>query len=175
MKPELKCGLITGAGVCLWIMGEYLLGFHTTHLEIGAYSGFFSAIIPLVTLFRMLKAQRDAVPDGRLGVWPGVKSGLHAAFISGVIVYGFMLAYNQFINPGWLDHALDWQVAQLRTEGVAESAIREEIKTYRQLNGPVGCLISIVAGTTVMGGIFSAGLPLLLRRGPRPDAGHQGA
>ncbi|MBI2497923.1 MAG: DUF4199 domain-containing protein [Opitutae bacterium] len=167
MKPELKYGLITGAGVCLWIMGEFLLGFHTTHLEIGAYSGYFSCVIPLTTLFLLLKGRRDAAPDRRLGLWPGIKSGLHAAFISGVIVYGFMFAYDNFINPGWLDHALDWRVARLRAGGVAETAIREEIKLYRQLNGPVGCLVSIVAGTTAMGGMFSAGITLLLRRWPR--------
>lgn len=167
MRPELKYGLIAGAGVCLWIMGEFLLDFHTTRLEIGAYSGFFSALIPLTALFFMLRRQRDSAPDGRLTLWPGVKSGLQAAFISGVIVYGFMLAYNQFINPGWLDHALDWRVAQLRADGVAEPAIRKKIKFYRQMNGPVGTLLRSVGGTTVMGGIYSAGLTLLLRRWPR--------
>ncbi len=167
MKPELKYGLIAGVGVCLWIMGEFLLGFHTTRLEIGAYSGYFSCIIPLVTLFVMLKGKRDRTPGGHLAYWPAIKSGLHAAFISGAIIYAFMVVYGNFINPGWLDQALDWRVARLRAGGVAETAIREEIKVYRQLNSPVGCLISIVAGTTVMGGIFSAGLALLLRRRPR--------
>lgn len=167
MRPELKYGLISGVGVCAWIMGEYLLGFHTTRLEVGAYTGYFSCLIPLATLFLLLKDKRDQAPDGRLNYWPALKSGLHAAFISGAIVYGFMVVYNHFINPGWLDLALDWRVARLRTDGIAETAIREEIKLYRQLNSPVGCLISIVAGTTVMGGIFSLGLTLLLRRRPR--------
>lgn len=167
MKPELKYGLITGAGVCVWVMGEFLLGFHTTHLGIGAYSGYFSSLIPLVTLFLLLKQRRDAVPGGRLGLWAGIQSGLHAAFIAGVIVYGFMLAYDNFINPGWLDHALDWRVAQLRADGVAETAIREEIKSCREMNGPVGSLLRLVGGTTVLGGLLSAGLTLLLRRWPR--------
>jgi hypothetical protein len=167
MRPELKYGLIAGAGVCAWIMGEFLLGFHTTRLAIGAYSGYFSCLIPLAALFLLLKGKRDQSPDGRLNYWPALKSGLHAAFISGAIVYGFMVVYNHFINPGWLDLALDWRVANLRADGIAETAIREEITLYRQLNSPIGCLVSIVAGTTVMGGIFSAGLTLLLRRWPR--------
>jgi hypothetical protein len=167
MKPELKYGLVAGTGVCLWIMGEYLLGFHTTRLEIGLYSGYFSCLIPLVTLFLLLKGKRDAAPDGRLGFWPGLRTGLHAAFISGAIIYAFMLLYNHFINPGWLDNALEWRVASLRADGVAEAAIREEIRTYRQMNSPLGCLISLVAGTTVMGGVFAAGITLLLRRRPR--------
>lgn len=165
MRPELKYGLIAGAGVCAWIMGEFLLGFHTTRLEIGAYSGYLSCLIPLATLFLLLKGKRDRSPDGRLNYWPALKSGLHAAFITGAIVYGFMMVYGSFINPGWLDHVLEWRVAQLRADGVAETAIREQIRTYRQLNSPAGCLISIVGGMTVMGGIFSAGLTWLLRRG----------
>ncbi len=167
MNPELKCGLVTGAGVCLWIMGEFLLGFHTTRLEIGAYSGYFACVIPLTTIYLLLRRKRAAAPGGRLGFWAGVRSGLHAAFIAGVIVYGFMFLYNRFINPDWLDHALEWRVARLRAAGLAETAIREEIKDYRQMNGPVGSLISLVAGTTVMGGIFAAGLTLLLRLRPR--------
>jgi hypothetical protein len=167
MRPELKFGLLSGAGVCLWILGEFLLGFHTTRLGIGVYSGYFSCVIPLAALYLLLARKRAAAPDGRLGLGAGVRSGLQAAFISGVIVYGFMLAYSQFINPGWLDHALDWRVAQWRADGMAEVAIREQIRLYRQLNGPLGCLVSLVAGTTVMGGIFAAGLTLLLRRRPR--------
>ncbi|MDI1334876.1 MAG: DUF4199 domain-containing protein [Lacunisphaera sp.] len=167
MKPELKYGLTAGAGVCLWTLGEFLLGFHTTRLAIGAYSGFLAGVIPLVTLFLLLKAKRAASPDGRLTLWPGVKSGLHAAFISGVIVYGFMFLYSNFINPGWMDHALDWRVARLRADGVTEIAIRDKIKLYRQMSSPVGCLLSIVGGTTVVGAIFAAGLTLVLRRWPR--------
>lgn len=167
MKPELKYGLITGAGVSLWIMGEFLLGFHTTRLEIGRYSGYFSGIIPLTTLWLLLKQKRDAAPAGRLSYGTGLKSGLQVAFISGAIIYAFMSCYGLFINPGWLDHVLDWRVAQWRADGISEIDIRAQIKLYRQMNGPVGDLLSLVGGTTVMGGIFSAGLTFLLRRRPR--------
>lgn len=167
MRPELKYGLIAGGGVCLWVLGEFLLGFHTTRLALGAYSGYFSGLVPLATLFLLLKGLRDGAPDGRLGLWPGVKAGLHASFISGAIVYAFMLVYGHFINPGWQDLALDWRVANLRADGVAETAIREQIKLHRQLNSPVGCLLGVVAGTTLLGGLLSAGLTLLLRRWPR--------
>ena len=173
MKPELKCGLITGAGVCLWIMGEFLLGFHTTRLEIGAYSGYFSAVIPLTALFFMLKRQRDSAPEGRLALWPGVKSGLQAAFISGVIVYGFMLAYHQFINPGWLDQTLEWKVARMRSESLPEAYIRQQIVTYRNAHSPLGLIATRLAGMTLLGAAFSLGLTLWLRRrpgAPRPPA-----
>ena len=172
MRPAIKCGLITGAGVCLWILGEYALGFHTTRLAIGAYSGCFSGLIPLTTLFLLLRRQRDASASGQLGLGAGLKSGLQAAFVSGVILYGFMFVYDHFINPGWLDNALDWRVAQLRAHGVTEIAIRDEITFYRRMNTPAGCLVSLVGGTTLLGGVLSAGLTLLLRWWPpRAPAG----
>lgn len=170
MKPEIKYGLITGAGVCLWIIAEYLLGFHTTRLEIGEYSGFFSTLVPVVTLFLLLKGKREAAADGRLGLGQGVCSGLFASFIAALIVYCFMFVYNQFINPGWLDNTLDWKVAQMRAQGLAEIDIRKEITFYRQANSPAGLIVTTLVGMTLMGAIFSLGLTLLLRRQPRPPS-----
>ncbi len=167
MNPEIKYGLITGAGVCLWIIAEYLLGFHTTRPEIGEYSGFFSNLIPLITLFLLLKGKHKSVTDGPLRVGQGLSSGLYASFIAALIVYVFLLAYNQFINPGWLDNALDWKVAQMRAQGVTETDIRKQITFYRQANSPAGLLATTIVGMTLVGASFSFGLTLLLRRQPR--------
>ena len=168
MKSEIKYGLITGAGVCLWIIAEHLLGFHTTRHEIGEYSGYFSSLVPLVTLFLLLKGKRETAFDGRLGLVQGIGSGLSASLIAAMLVYCFMVAYNQFINPGWLDNALDWKVAQMRAQGGAETDIRKEITFYRRANSPAGLIATTLVGMTLMGAIFSFGLTLLLRRRPRP-------
>lgn len=169
MKPEIKYGLCTGAGLCLWLIAEYLLGFHTTRLEIGEYSGYFSCIVPLVMLFLMLKLKRDAALGGRLDLGQGIWSGVAASFIAGLIACGFMVVYNQFINPGWLDNALDWKVAQMRAQGLAEPDIRRQITFSRQANSPAGLIATTLAGMTLMGAIFSLGLTLILRRRPRPS------
>lgn len=167
MKPETKYGLLTGAGVCLWTLAEHALGFHTTRFAIGEYSGYFSCIIPLTLLFLLLQSRRDATADGRLALGQGVRSGLHASLVAGLVVWFFMLVYNRFINPGWMDLALDWKVAQLRLQGVAETAIREQIQFYRRMSSPLGCFTGIVLGSALTGAAFSFLLTLLLRRRPR--------
>lgn len=166
MKPELKYGLLNGAGVCLWIALEYLLGFHTTRPDIGAYAGFFSNLIPLTTLFLLLRAKRAAIYDGRLSLGTGIGSGVTASFIAALIVYSFLVAYAHFINPTWIDQTLEIKVAQLRAQHVAEAAIQEKITLYRNAYSPRGLVASIIVGLTLMGGIFSLGLTLLLRQLP---------
>ncbi len=169
MKPETKYGLLTGAGVCLWTLAEYALGFHNTRFDIGEYSGYFSCIIPLALLVLLLRNRREATADGRLTLGQGVKSGLHASLVAGLVVWLFMLVYNRFINPGWMDLALDWKVAQLRLQGVAETAIREQIQFYHRMSSPLGCFGGIVLGSALTGAVFSLLLTLVLRR-PRAFA-----
>ncbi len=163
MSPEFKCGLITGAGITLWIVTEYSLGLHTTYLEIGEYTGYFANLIPLTTLFLLLRRKQAATYDGRLTLGQGIASGLLASFVAALIVYGFMVVYNRWINPDWVDNALAVKVAHQRVQGVSEIAIRREINFYRQANGPVGLIATTLLGITVMGGIFSFVLTLLLR------------
>lgn len=166
MKSELKYGLISGTGICLWIALEYLLGFHTTRPDIGAYSGFFSNLIPLTTLFLLLRTKRAAIYDGRLSLGTGIGSGVFASFIAALLVYSFLVSYSHLINPAWIDQALEIKVAQLRTQQAAEAEIQEKITLYRNAYSPGGLVASIIVGQTLMGGIFSLGLTLLLRQLP---------
>ena len=167
MKPEFKYGLISGTGVCLWIALEYWLGFHTSRPEIGAYTGLLSNLIPLVALFLLLRAKRAMIYDGRLSLGAGIGSGMLASFVAALLVYSFLVAYSHYINPTWIEQALETKVAQLRAQQVAETAIQDKITLYRGAYSPVGLVATIIVGTTLMGGIFSLGLTLLVRQLPR--------
>ena len=170
MSPSFKYGLTTGAGCCLWILAEFALGFHTTRPDIGEYSGYFSGVIPLVTLTLLLRQCRAAAPDGTLTLRQGLRAGFQASLVAALVVYGFLLVYHQFINPAGVDLALEWKVAQLRAQGVTESAVREEIVSYRQMNSPLGLVTGTLVGLPLLGGAFSVPITLVLRRGsaPRP-------
>lgn len=170
VKPELKYGLICGAIVCAWIALEYLLGFHTTRPEIGAYSGFLSNLIPLVTLFFLLRAKRARVYDGQLSLGAGIWAGVYASFVAALIVYTCLVLYSHFINPTWIDQALEAKVAAWRAQQVAEGDIQNRITVYRNAYTPIGLVGTIIVGMTLMGGLFSLGLTLLVRHLPhRPD------
>ena len=162
MKPEYKYGLITGAVVCLWTLAEFMLGFHTTHSSLGEYSGYFSAVIPLITLTLLLRSLQAT--QGPLTLRRGLGAGLLASFIAALLVYSFLLIYNHFIDPGWIDVALDGKVGLLRARGVSEVAIRQEIVSFRRMNGPLGLAVAILGGMPLMGGSFSVIITLVLRR-----------
>ena len=165
MRPEFKYGLIIGGGVCLWRAAGYGLGFHTTHVQVGGYSDYCSLIIPAVALYLLLRQKQAARPGNRLGVREGMAAGLFTSFLAAVIVYCFLIGYSQFINPGWLDSVLDWKVARWRAQDMPETDIRRQITLYRQARSPLGLIATTVAGPTLVGGLFSAGLTLLIRRG----------
>jgi len=166
VKPEFKYGLINGAGVCLWIALEYLLGFHTTRPDSGAWTGLLSNLIPLTTLFLLLRTRRAAIYDGRLTLGTGIGSGILASFVASLLVYSFLVSYSHFINPTWIDQALELKVVQWRTEDLAEVAIQQKITLYRQAYTPFGLISTIIVGMTLMGGIFSLVLTLLVRSLP---------
>jgi len=164
MRPELKYGLLAGAGLCVWMAGEYLLGLHTTRVALGEYSGYFSVMIPLGLLYLLLQRTQAANPAEPLGLGRGLATGLYASFIAAVIVYVFLVAYSRFFNPGWLDYTLDWKVAQWRARNISEIEIRQNITFYRQTHSPAGLIGTIVVGLTLMGGLCSLGLTFVVQR-----------
>lgn len=170
MKPEFKYGLICGAAVCIWVGLEYFLGLHTTRPQIGAYTGLLSNLIPLTTLFLLLREKRRQIYDGRLSLAAGIGAGLYASFIAALIVYSFLVVYTHFLNPTWIDQALEIKVAAWRAQSVAETDIQQQITRFRNAYTPVGLLGTILVGTTLMGGLFSVPLTLLVRQLPHRSA-----
>ena len=161
MKPELKYGLLGGAGVCLWILLEYALGFHTTRLTLGQYSGYFSTLLPLVALWLLLR-ERQREYGLLFTIFRGLRSGVYASLLTGIVVYCFLVFYNLVINPDWLERALRWKVEQMRAAHDSEALIREQITFYRNANSPLGLIYSTVAGLTLLGAFCSVLFSLVL-------------
>jgi len=168
MSLTVRYGLLAGLGVCCWMLLEHAFGFHSTRFIAGEYSGYFASLISFAALYLMLKKRQQMAIDGQLPLGPSVLAGISASVVAALIVYGFILLYNQLLNPGWIDAALEWKVGQWRAQGTSESVIREQILAFRAVNSPRGLLISIGAGMPVMGAIFAYGITLLLRHSAEP-------
>ena len=119
---------------------------------------------------KRLRKKRAAIYDGRLSLGAGIWSGILASFVASLVVYSFLVSYTHFVNPIWIEHALEVKVAQQRAAGVSEAAIQQSITLTRNAYTPAGMIASIIVGLTLMGGIFSLVLTLLVRSLPhRPD------
>lgn len=91
-------GLLCGIGMTIWVMIEFLLGFHSTSLEIGQYSGFFSITIPAVFIYIAL-AEIQTKSNGTLSISQSIEVGFYIALVSGIIFTIFLYFYVNHINP----------------------------------------------------------------------------
>ncbi len=164
MKIEFKYGVISGAGVCAWVLAEYLLGFHNQHLAIGKFTGYLATVIPVVVLYRALKEKRDRQPDGDLATDDGIKAGLVISAIAGVITTAFFWAYKHFINPGWLDRALEFEKAQMANAGATAETIDRKVAAFNALNSDEIQIVTGLIGTMVVGLAISLVLTSILKK-----------
>lgn len=166
VKPEIKYGLISGVALCLWIALEYVLGFHTTRPDIGAYTGLLSNLIPVITLLRLLQSKRAGIYDGRLSLGAGIFAGMLASFVASLLVYSCINSYTQLFNPSWIYQALEVKVAAWRAQHVTEPEIRSRITAYLAAYTPRGLLQTVILNMTLMGGLISLVLTFVVRRLP---------
>jgi hypothetical protein len=143
-----------------------VLGFHTTRADLGAYTGALSNLIPLVTLFLLLRRKRDAIYDGRLSLAAGIGAGMYASFVAALLVYTFLVTYTHFLNPIWIDQVLEHKVALWRERRLAETAIQAKITQFRDAYTPLALAGSTLVGLPLMGGVFGLLLTLVVRQLP---------
>ncbi len=127
MNPELRYGLIIGLGVSLWVLVEFLLGFHTTRMEIGEFTGYLSVIIPILSLYSGLFAKR--MENLFITYWQLVKAGMMMVIIGALIISLFMGLYNSVIHPGWVEEGIALEKQRL----VEMNATAEEITAAEEV------------------------------------------
>ncbi|MFZ4622588.1 MAG: DUF4199 domain-containing protein [Bacteroidota bacterium] len=149
MNNELKYALLCGTALSLWVLIEFALGFHTTSLEIGQYSGFFSILIPIILIFSALQERQKQ--SGSLLSWTvGIDSGFRIAFYSALLFTMFMVIYRLYINPDWLEATIEWQRKKLILGGASDDEIGRFMESSRTMNSlPVQIITGFVGSTTV--------------------------
>src|SRR5665213_3531910 len=98
MRPEFKYGLIFGVGLSLWQLAEHLLGLRVTYQEAGLWTTYLSTLIPTAALLLLLRQKQRTSPGQQLTFGQAITSGLTASFLGAMIIFVFLLAYNQWIN-----------------------------------------------------------------------------
>jgi hypothetical protein len=170
MKPGLKYGLIAAAGMSAWMLGEYVLGLHSTHIRISDYTGFGVVLIFLGALWRMLHRQLYLPNRTWLPVWEGLLHGLVASLVTALGFYVFLSLYLHFINPEYADLTLEQYIAVMRADGRSEESIRALAREFRWSQSPVGLPFYVFKIYLTVGVIASPLLTLWLnwRRKEQP-------
>jgi hypothetical protein len=95
-------GAFSGIGAALWTLFEFMMGWHTEHLETGQMTGFIAIIFPIVAIVWALRASKR-LNNGRLTVRQSILCGIKASAISAAIGVAFFYAYYHSINPGFIE------------------------------------------------------------------------
>src|SRR5712692_6702618 len=133
MKPELKFGLINSAGICLWVLFEYALGFHTTKMNIGQYTGYLANIIPITMLFLAIKERRDKINGGTLTFGQGMKTGIIISLITALITTIFMYIYYTAINPRFIELGIEFEKRRLFESGMGDADVAAKLETTKSM------------------------------------------
>ena len=158
IKPEIKYGLFMGLGVCLWILLEFILGFHTTRMNIGRWSGYFSVIIPIVCLYFGIQETKAET------YWQKVKAGIVMVSIASVIIALFFVVYNLFINPDWIEQGIAVEKQRLSEIGATEEEIIAAEQTMRQFFSIEMQVTGAFLGTLIEGCILTLLIAALVKK-----------
>ena len=130
-------GIICGILMSCWVLVEYLFGFHTTSLDIGQYSGYFSILIPVIIIFIALY-ERQSFYRVDLQYIDGINIGFRIAIISSLVLTIFFYLYNKYINPDWIDRMIDWQRRQMIIQGAANDDVQAFINQNQHHYNAIG-------------------------------------
>ena len=122
MRPELKYGLIGGAAIILWELGEYLMGFHDVKIKWMPLIGLVAIFVPFIVLFFGILEKRKSMPGRFMTLREGIKAGLIMAILMASISGAFFYIYTVAINPNYLEN---------RTEFVRKSMYDKLIASNR--------------------------------------------
>ena len=164
IKTDVKFGIITGIGICAWILTEYLLGFHTTRLSVGQYSSYFAVAIPLVTLYFGIREKRDNYYGGKITVGAGIRTGLMISVISAIITTIFLIIYYNYINPDFIQIGLALQKHRMLVTGRTEMEIAKEMEKIREIFSFTHQLLYGILSTLGIGFMLSLAFSVLLKK-----------
>ena len=101
MKRAILFGSAAAGGAAAWTLLEYLLGFHTSRMEVGRYTGFVGIIFPILAITGAIRAARRAC-EGRLGFTQGMLVGAAVTLVLSLLGALFFSIYFSAINPAFL-------------------------------------------------------------------------
>lgn len=163
-RTEAKFGLITGIGICLWILLEYMLGFHTTKMHIGQYSMYFVLLVPVLTIYLALKEKRDLHLKGKISINGGIKSGLMISLIASIIISVFLIIYFNYINPQYSELGVAYYKEKIMLSDKTLIQQTQELDSIKRMFGFINQLLFGVIGTIGVGLFISFIVSVYLKK-----------
>jgi uncharacterized membrane protein YfcA len=162
-KLELKYGLIIGLGTSAYVMVEFLLGFHTTQIEMGQYTGYFAMMIPIIGLYMAIKDKKEMELNDTITLPQALKTALIVNAIATAIITGFWALYFTVINPEFFTYGLEFTRQQVIASGVTPTQLAERMAQFSNAFTLKNQLTFIPIGTFGSGMVVALVISLILK------------
>lgn len=120
---DLKSGAVIGCAVIIWMLIEYVLGFHSSRIYIGEWSGYGAWAVFLIALWIALRAKRKQFADRALTWIRGAFFGVVVSLPAALLIASFLFLYHLFINPSWTERNILHREEVMRQRGATEEEI----------------------------------------------------
>lgn len=164
IRLELRYAIFIGVGISIWVLFEYLLGFHTTRLEIGQYSGYLSVIIPILGLYLGLRKKRDVELKGEMSYLTALKSGVIISIIASLIIGIFFYFYTSFIHPSWIKQGLEFERKRMIEKRIPKKDIEKNVEQLKAFYSPQMQFTGTFIGTAIYAVLLTSIISLVVRR-----------
>jgi hypothetical protein len=154
LKPEIKFGFLSGILLICWTLIQYFLGFHTTNLALGHYSGYFVYLILFLSLFLGLR-EKQIDYNGHFSLRKGIRSGLFQLIITSTPSSFFLFIYSYKINPFWVEKLITWQRENTTNLAVLKITANDQNASAIILSNTEVYLCVYFLSIILVGGLFS--------------------
>lgn len=153
MKVILKYGLWVGGIVVVYAMLEFAVGLHGKYLSIGQYSGYLRYVVLAAGIFVGVKESRDLA--GRISYVRALGIGICISLVAAAIITVFEILYVEFINPGFTQDYIDFNLGQLEAANASPEKISELLEQAKTWSATKWQLLFYMGQTMGLGLIFS--------------------
>lgn len=164
MATVWKFGLGMGVLTCLYLLGEFWLGFQGSDLAIGRYTWVIGLLIPIVGLFLGIKSYRDDELGGMLELGQAFRAGMGMTLILAFLTASFFTVYATLINPGVGERYVEMTRDSLEKAGAPAEEIERQVVAVRESQTPFRQFTLTLGRNLAFGAVVSVVSGLLLRR-----------
>ncbi|HUG09753.1 MAG TPA: DUF4199 domain-containing protein [Opitutaceae bacterium] len=158
MKLYVTYGFLIALGSAILTMALFALGYHSENLAMGQKLGYLGFVIAIAGLSLGMREYRNEVGKGVMSYGRALGTGVLISIWSAVFGAVFNFVYFQFINPGFTDANVQFQMAEMERKGMPASTVEQAEGMIRLFSSAP--MITILG--TIMAVIFGAVLSLIL-------------
>lgn len=164
MKLYATYGFLITLGTAILTMALFMLGYHGENLAMGQKLGWLSLVISVAGIALGMREYRNEAGRGAMSYGRGVGTGVLITLWTTLFSSVFNVIYFKFINPGFTEAMVQFQIAEMEGKGVPAATIDQTegmIRTMMSiplmtLFGAFGIMIGGVIVSLVLAAIFKA-------------------